>query len=218
LGKAEVALRDADEALKLAHNNPALFACRGDVYFEVGEFDKSAADYSKAIALGAITANSFRSRGLASFYAGKLEDAAEDLTKASAAADSETQAYVDIWLIHTLQRLGRPLPDGLAKRAADAHGDWPRPALAMLVGKITPDEMLAMINAKNGDDRQMALAEAYFYLGQHYRAAGDEAKARAFFEKTRELGIIIFTEHIAAEFELRQMKVQAQAPKKSIAR
>jgi lipoprotein NlpI len=121
-------------------------------------------------------------------------------------------------LIHVLQRLGKPIPEAVAKRAADLRGDWPRPALAMLAGKITPEEMLAMLNSKTGDERQMALAEAYFYIGQHYKALNDETKARAYFEKTRQLGVITFTEHAAAAFELQQSKGRAETNGKAISR
>jgi lipoprotein NlpI len=216
IGKTEDELRDANEALILAPNSPELFTCRGEVFFQRGDFDKSVADYSKAITLGAINSNSFRGRGVSSYYVGRLEDTAEDLAKASDAADSETRAYIDLWWTYVLQRLGKPLPDSLTKRATDAHGDWPRAALAMLTGKITPEEMLATLGNKSGDDRQMALTEAYFYLG--HQIIGDEPKARAFFEKTRELGVIIYTEYITAGFELIRSKGQVEATKKSISR
>jgi lipoprotein NlpI len=76
----------------------------------------------------------------------------------------------------------------------------------MLTGNLAPDDMLKLIDGKNGDDRHMALAEGYFYLGQHYLMLGDKAKAREYFEKTRQLDVIIYTEHIAAAFELQHLK------------
>src|SRR6202043_4160262 len=94
----ENALRDANEALKLAPNNPGLFSCRAEAYFRSGEFDKSIADYSKPIALGAPDAEFFRGRGGSEFYAGRLDGAADDFAKASAAADKESATYIDLWL------------------------------------------------------------------------------------------------------------------------
>jgi lipoprotein NlpI/transglutaminase-like putative cysteine protease len=200
------ALRDANEALKLAPNSPQLLSCRAEAYFHSGEFEKSIADYSKAVALGATDANLFRGRGVSEFYAGRLDGAADDFAKASAAADKESATYIDLWLTWSLQRLGKPLPEALAKRATDTHGDWPRPALAMLAGNITPEDMLAALESKTGDARQMALAEANFYVGQHYLTLGDVAKARAFFEKTRQSGVIIYYEYTAAAFELERLQ------------
>ncbi len=205
LDRTDDALRDVNEALKLAPNSPFVFSCRAETYFQRGEFDKSIADYSKAIAFGDTNAEYFRARGVDEYFLGRLDAAAADFAKADATADKEAVIYIDLWWTWTLQRLGKPLPDTLVKRAAESHGDWPRPALAMLAGNITPDEMLATTGSKSGDDRQMALAEGYFYVGEHYLTVNDTAKARDFFEKTRQLGVIIFYENKAAELELKRL-------------
>jgi lipoprotein NlpI/transglutaminase-like putative cysteine protease len=203
VGKTDESFRDIAEALKLDPDSPHLLLCRAGANYHIGEFDKSIADYSKAVSLGETSPEVFRDRGFAEFFAGKLDKAADDFAKSSAAADKETAAYINLWLVWTLQRLGKPVPEALAKQAAaEVHGDWPRSALAMLVGDISPDEMLATLDSKTGDDLQMALSEAYFYAGEHYLVLNDGAKARAFFTKTRYLGVINFTEHIAAGFEL----------------
>jgi lipoprotein NlpI len=52
----------------------------------------------------------------------------------------------------------------------------------------------------------MALAESYFYLGQHYLTLGDKARAREYFEKARPLDVIIYTEHAAARLELQRLE------------
>lgn len=206
LGHFEEARKDAAEALKLAPNSGKSFLCRAYVNFNAGDFGKSIDDYSSAIAFGSTDPHTFYMRGLASFYAGDLDDAAADFGKASAASDNQTTLYSDLWLSWTLQRLGRPVPEAVAKRAAaDPRGDWPRPALAMINGGLTPEEMLRIVDAKSGDDARMALAEGYFYAGQRYLVLGDKAKAREYFEKTRALEVIIYTEHVAAGFELKKL-------------
>ena len=97
-------------------------------------------------------------------------------------------------------------PELVARAAAEAGGEWPRAGLAMLTGKLSPDDMLKSLEKKQGDERQMALTEAYFYLGQYYLLTGDRAKAQENFEKTRSLGVINYLEHTAAEFELERLK------------
>jgi len=60
---------------------------------------------------------------------------------------------------------------------------------------------------KKGDDRQMALAEGYFYLGQHYLVIGGQEDRRdLIFQKTRDLDICLYIEHVAAGFELQRLK------------
>lgn len=206
LGNFDAARKDAAQALTLAPNSGKSFACRAYLNFNSGAFAKSADDFSSAIAFGNTDPHTFYMRGLANFYAGSLDDAAEDFGKSSAVSDNETRLYSDLWLAWTLQRLGRPLPDDLVQRAnADPRGDWPRPALAMITGALTPEDMLKLLDAKSGDDARMALAEGYFYIGEHYLVLGDKARARDYFEKTRALDVIIYTEHVAAGFELKKL-------------
>jgi lipoprotein NlpI/transglutaminase-like putative cysteine protease len=212
LGQAEDALRDANEALRLAPNSSAILSCRAEVYFHTGAFEKSIEDYSKAIALGATGPRNFHQRGISEFYAGRLDEAADDLAKASGSPNYDSQMYSDLWLTWTHQRLGRPIPDAVAKRAAtQPRGDWPRPALAMLNGNLAPEDMLNLLDSKMGDDHQMALAEGYFYVGQYYLTRSETTKAREFFEKTRRLGVIIYTEHAAAQFELQRLENARQS-------
>jgi lipoprotein NlpI len=95
----------------------------------------------------------------------------------------------------------------LVKRAtAEARGEWPRPALAMLTGSLTPDELIKIANEKAGDEREMTLSEGYFYIGQYYKVRGDKARALEYFDKTQKQGVLFYREHIAAQHELARTK------------
>ena len=203
LGKLDEALQDANEAIKMAPNAGDSYRCRGYVHLVRAEFAKSISDYSKTVTLGGGTSDTYKLRGVAKFYSGRLDEAAEDFAKAGDADDPESTLYSRLWLLWTLQRLNKPLPDGIASlAAAEAHGEWPRPALALLAGALRPEEMLNVLDVKKGDDRAMALSEGYFYLGQYYAVRGDTEKARSYFEKTRLQQVLPYMEHIAAGFEL----------------
>jgi lipoprotein NlpI len=207
LGQFDEALKDANQALKLAPNAGKLSLCRAVIYFDKGDFRKAVTDYSTAIVLGETDPRNFYLRGISNYYAGNLEDAASDETRAAEANDNVAKLYSELWLSWISQRLGRPIPPPIVKHAAaDPRGDWPLPALAMITGNLSPEEMLKVIDAKlSGDERRMALAEGYFYLGQHYLTLGDKARAKEYFEKTRQLDVIIYTEHVAAYFELQRL-------------
>jgi lipoprotein NlpI len=211
LGKFAEARADADEAVKLAPNSATVLMCRAAARFTAGEFDKSTEDYSKAITLGATDAKVLHLRGMAKFYAGRVEDAADDFLRAADTDDREAQLMNDLWLAWSHQRLGRPLPQAVRQRAAEEpRGAWPRPALAVLTGDVTAEEMLKLIERKSGDERTMALAEGYFYLAQYYLGRGETAKARKLLEDTRRLNVIIYVEHTAAGFELQRLGVSTE--------
>jgi lipoprotein NlpI/transglutaminase-like putative cysteine protease len=207
LQRHEEALLDANEAVRLAPNSTDILGCRALAYFNNGQFAKSVADYTKAVSLGAKEANVYRLRAASRLYLGRLEDAKADLERGSDLADKEAKTYYELWLVAVCGRIGQSMPDSIVKQAAaEAHGEWPRPALAMLTGSMSPDELLTLMDQKKGDERQMALAEGYFYLGQHYLVTGDNKTAQTYFEKTRDLDVFIYIEHVAAGFELERLK------------
>lgn len=218
LGQSEEALRDANAALKVAPTAAATHLCRASVYFETGQFEKSVTDYSNAIPLGPTDAGlAYRGRGISKVYAGHIQDAIEDFAKASEQSDVETRIYAEIWLLASYGRLHQPVPaDFLKRAAAQTQGDWPHAGLAMMIGQLSPEDMLKSLDKKEGDEKQMALAEAYFYLGQHYLGAGDLKQAETSFEKTRSLGVIDYIEHISAKYELELLKNQAQSAKAAV--
>jgi lipoprotein NlpI len=203
LGLLKDAWADANEAVKLVPNSSEMLRCRADALFDAGEFERAITDYSKSIALGATDAKILQLRGIAKFYARRWAEAAEDLARASDEGDEELQIYSDLWLSWTYQRLGKPLPQALlARAAASPRGDWPRPALAVIAGKLSPEEMLKLLERKGGNDRKIASSVGYFYLGQYHLGRGDKTKAREFFERARQANIVNNVEHKAAGFEL----------------
>lgn len=208
LDRVDEALQDTNTAVRLAPTAPNILTCRASVYFQSGQFDKSITDYSNAIALGGgVDGLAFRWRGVSRVYAGRMQEAIEDFAKASELGDREARLYSDMWLVATYGRLGKPVPADMVKRAAtEVQGEWPRAGLAMLAGLISPDDVLKSLEKKAGDERQMALAEAYFYIGLRNLALGDTTQAQVFFQKTRDIGVIEYVENDCAAFELDRLK------------
>jgi lipoprotein NlpI/transglutaminase-like putative cysteine protease len=206
LGKTAEAIEDGKEAVRVTPNSPDALACRANAFWHSGQFEHAIADYSRALSLGHSQFRSFYRRGHARFYLGKLEEAAMDFEKAVATGDGD-KLYAELWLAWTLKRLGRELPPDLVERArADARGAWPRPALAMLAGALPPEEVLKELERLKGDEREMALTEGWFYIGQNYLSNKQAGAAREAFAKAREKGVIVYIEHVAAGFELGKIK------------
>lgn len=207
LGMTEQAMADANAAIT---QSPESHSCRGYVHLFAGQFDKAIADYSKALSLGA-TEDAIKMRGIARFYAGAFEAARDDFAKAAQAHSRDNQVFADLWHAFALQRLSQPVPEELRNRAAaDPTGEWPRPALAMATGIATPADVLKSMERKTGDELAMARSEGFFYIGQHYLAQKDTARAREYFEKARSQNVIIYLEHMAAQHELRQLGANVQ--------
>lgn len=207
LDRAEEGMKDAMEAVRLAPHLGLAWQCRANLHFALGNFNAAVLDYSKALALGSDEFRVLYRRGLARFYQGKLAEAANDFENATkSVSDESDRSYATLWQLWTLMRLNQAIPGKLKESAgSNPRGPWPRPALAMLVGVLTPDEMLAEANVKQGDEREMTLAEAYFYLGQYKFLQGQKIEARQAFEKTREKGITMYIEHLTAGFELKRL-------------
>lgn len=210
LGEADKALQDANLAISASSTTFAGLACRANAYLAAGEFKKSVDDYSAAIAIGAPVPVTVQARGVARHFAGMLDEAAADFAQSSEQAIGDEQVHSDIWLSLTLMRLGRPLPDDLAQRAAlSPDGQWPRPVLAMLHGYRTPVGIVEYVNRKSGDEKKTIGTEGYFFLGKHFLITGDTATARNYFEEARKFQVINYVEHMFAGLELMALGVAA---------
>lgn len=207
-GQAAAGLDDARRAVQEAPVHGPAQACLGRALFAAGRFADAVPAWTRALTLGEDAGAALYQRGHARFYAGDLGAAAADFGKAAqllARADHPVQTtHAQLWQAWALKRAGQPLPaDWQAPRPADDL-PWPRPALALAGGTLAPEQLIAQIEhgGLQGDALQLALAEAWFHLGQHYRAAGDAAKARQAFEHVRSRSLPAALEHRAAGFEL----------------
>jgi lipoprotein NlpI/transglutaminase-like putative cysteine protease len=209
-GNAAIAMKDAQLAIKTAPNYAAAYVCRGDVWFALKDYPKSIADYTQAITLGDTNSHTVYRRGQSRYYNNQLSSALDDFTKAVDPKNSDADAivYAELWRAWTQKRLGQAFDATQIQQAkAQQNGDWPRPAIALMHGLISVDGVLQQVNRKQGDDKTLALTEAYFYIGQHYLASGDKANAKAYFQKTREQGISFYIEDASAAIELERLAV-----------
>lgn len=201
-------LKDAEEAVRIAPSLARAWMCRGTLYADNQQFERSLPDLTKALTLGASDSGVYMRRGLSRYYLGKLAEAAADFGKAAHAGKGESEdPYPMLWQAWTLQRLGQDLPADLRRVAeSGAQGSWPRPALAMFAAKLAPEDLIAELNRKTGDERDMNLTEAWFYVGQFHLLQGRTAQARDAFRKARDKGVSMYLEYMAAGWELSRLE------------
>ncbi|WP_158229225.1 DUF3857 domain-containing protein [Collimonas sp. PA-H2] len=204
LGRNAEAAADIQNAVSRQPNAPEILRCRAEVALAGGDFKASEQDFSRAMTLGLSDDGAFLKRGIANFYLGKQDAAINDFAKAAGPATSANdKVRAAIWSTLASQRAGKRFSAGLA---ADAADDWPGTALAMLSDQKTPEAMLRIAHKESGGDLETALAEAYFYLGQHYLLAGDKLKARLYFQHSVDKGVLYSPYHLAARHELARLK------------
>lgn len=211
IGDDTEGLKDVAESVRIAPNSAEMLQCQAEVFFNAGQFQKSVASYSRALSLTGSSSSTYYRRGVSRYFLGQFATAVEDLQKALDSNDESEALYAALWLTWSSQQAKMPVPEtarNLAARKTD--GDWPRPALAMLNGLTSPEALGQYMARFKGDEGQMMRAEGFFYLGQHYLLKGDIERARSYFEKCREQGIINYIEHPAAKFELNRLTVKTK--------
>jgi lipoprotein NlpI len=224
-GLIDEGLQDAQAAIKINARSAEAHACRGHALFAAGHFQQAAQDFSKAMSLGEEPAQMSFRRGLARYYTGQWQLAAQDLDHAanprsSDSSDEGTALYARIWQVWAAKREGSAAdstasptvtPSKSINQSHPKQGDdWPRIALAMVLGERKPEEVLAWVEARPAAQKEVLLPEAHFYIGQQYLVQGLKQEARLHFEKVRSFGMTLFIEHQAAGFELRRMGMVGQ--------
>lgn len=209
LEQAEQGLKDAQAAVKAAPNLGRAYECRANVWFGLRDLAKAVADYTRAISLDPAASHAYYRRGNARYFLGQYAQAAEDFAKAGldSKGDDDGRFYAELWRLWTQKRLGvAPNAQQVAFGTQQPDGEWPRPALALFHDRLSVEQMLKSLDGKKGDDREMALVEAYFYAGQWHLLRGETATAADYFRKAREKGVTVYIEHVSAGIELERMQ------------
>jgi len=166
-----------------------------------------------ALTLGGNEGSLYQSRGISRFFMGKYQEALADFTQSVLISkdDAESRHYVLLWQGLAARRTGQPPSAELLQAARGKGSDdvWPNPLLALVAGSLGEDGVLQAAQRKQGDDKDMALTEAWYFIGQMRLASGNVPAAREAFENARKPGVSVYLEYQAAGWELARLEQAA---------
>ncbi len=171
------AINDYRAAIRLDSTYAAAFYGRGAAYFDQKDYNAAALDFMRAIQLEPKNAGYYESLGFAQLYGNKPGSAADDF---AGAVQQSTYPYYAIWLHIARMRSGENDTSEFTANAQKIdHGQWPWPIVALFLGSMTPDAVIAA--AQSADDaatRTGEMCEADFYVGVYQNAKGDTNAAQ----------------------------------------
>lgn len=187
---------------------PGVRRCRAQALFAQGRFADSIPLFEAESKLrddDALTPTLAWAR----FYAGDATGALADMARYRAArAKADGLTGFDIAnSIALLQRLGQAVPAELFAYGSELpDGAWPRPLVAMQAGAISEADLVAAATILPQDARDLALGEAWFFIGQRRLAKGDKSGAQQAFRWSPGNGIRSSREYVLARHELAQFE------------
>ncbi len=211
LERFDEAMSAVNEGLRRDARNPDLLLGRALLHLRRDDPESAIADLNRGLPrAGESTPNFYKRRGQAMMYAGRPADAARDFAQAASIdKDGEAALFARLWQLSALARANQPIPAELQESVKrDAGGAWPRPLLALFTGARTPEQVLAAVATKTGDERLMAECEAHFYIGQWHLYRGDRAAARASFQRAIDTRVLLYVEFELAPLELKRLASQ----------
>jgi tetratricopeptide (TPR) repeat protein len=119
VGKYDLALRDANEGIRLDPANADGYEWRGNIFNNTNRFDRAIEDYDQAIKLNPADAQAFSDRGVAYYFKGDYQKAIDDYSQAIKLDPDRPRTYanrgaaykklgkVDLALVDESEAIGR---------------------------------------------------------------------------------------------------------------
>jgi lipoprotein NlpI len=215
LDRVDAALPDLARAMALDPKRASPYVVRGEIYTKLGEFDRALEDFARALALDP-AADVLGSRGHAYYLKGDYRAAQADFKRLAETATQDEHLHALIWLYLATQRLGesgKAVVSGIRSRANLSQ--WPGPAVMMMLGDSTPEEMLAAAWTFDRKTELLQRCEAYFFLAQYRLLAGDRSGARDAFDISAATGVKQYLEYNYSRLELARLAGGAGRPKRA---
>ncbi len=210
LDQQDRALADLDRAIELDAQADT-YHLKGEVYSQHGDQERALEAFAQAVKLEPRHDVSL-ARGHAYFLQGNYRAAQADLKDAVEHLTGDSQLHAVIWLYFATQRLGQDARTMIAAMRSRADlSKWPGPAVTMLLGQSTEEEMLAAAWSFDRKTELLQRCEAYFFLGEQRLLNADKEGARAAFKEALGTGVKMYLEYAFSRLELARLEEQTSA-------
>ncbi|MES2036224.1 MAG: DUF3857 domain-containing protein [Pseudomonadota bacterium] len=205
LGRKSEASADMQAIQKEGMDSQEYLRCRSKIYFAIGDFKNSESDSARFLAQGRTDSDMSMLRGMSLYAMGKWREAADSFTS-SAEQSSSVQLKLRAIIMRHLA-LRRQNPQVSLSAATDDGDDWLNAMLAAtMIGGKPEEQVLQQVHKRTGDELDIALAEAYFYIGQLNIVNGNKLKAMVYTQRSVEKNILTGEYRPLAEYEAERLK------------
>jgi tetratricopeptide (TPR) repeat protein len=205
-GDADRAIADQTAAVNLAPPQVELpLVGRGKARLAKGDLDGAAADFEAALKVNVKYANAFVGRAYVRFAQGRFDAAAEDFgyeRKVRPDAENAIALY-----LARARNGDEQAMKGLSDMFKDVDQEQGLPAaVAMYIGRITPDQVLAAAADANPGTQRDRQCKANFQVGEWHLLKKDGETAKPYLKKAVEGCSKALMEYSAAIAELGRLK------------
>ncbi len=201
LGRAKEGREDYERALVLAPDNLDYQRAAAVNALQLRDFDKAIELSNRVIARNPDDAEAMDQRARARYFKTELAAAQTDWTQLLKDRAAVRRGYPIVWLSLALRQQNMDASNLEKNYPSDQlPTDWPRPLVDFALGKLSVDAVIQAAKAEKGSAE--ALCEAYFYIGEKFRAEGDASRATDYWRKSVDQGILEFVEDAASRFRL----------------
>ena len=179
--------------------------CRSNAYFVIGDFKNSEVDSARLLSQGLGDGKLYMLRGMSLYALGRWREAADSFATAVEQSNtSQAKLRASIMRQLALRRQNSP---SILSNTMDGGDDWLNDMLsATYAGGKSEDQVLHQVHKRTGDELDVALAEAYFYIAQLNIINGNKIKAMVYMQRSVEKSMLTADYRPLAEFESERLK------------
>lgn len=208
-----------DKAYRLDNRSSRALVNRAQVYVAQSDRLEAAKDYNKAVELDPKDATAFIQRGMFYYLNEDTEQARSDFAAAIQVQPENPYAAIYRYIAHAGLELKEDARVQLEQyfKARTNTEFWPMPVVKLFLGQTTPEQVLKAAAATDGEVRKKErLAEAEYFIAQHYRIEGDLTKSKEHLTESAKLEVPRVQEHIMAKIGVEGWKNPQPPPPRPV--